>query len=84
MVLKNLQFWKREKGTKAKKTMQKSWRSKVWKQTEDRMELNDCYRTKVNSKAFAIPTLIAIVSDIIKADAVRIVVANILELTCAL
>ena len=48
------------------------------------MELNGYYRTKINSKAFAIPTLIAIISNIIKADAVRIVIANIIELTCAL
>ena len=43
------------------------------------MELNGCYRRKVNSKAFAIPILTAI-----KADAVRKGIANALELTCFL
>ena len=57
---------------------------KVWKQIEDGMELKGCYRIKVNFKAFAIPILIAIISNIIKADAVRIGIGNTLELTCAL
>ena len=43
------------------------------------MEVNSCYRTKVNPKAFAIPILTAIVSIIIKANAVRIGIANALE-----
>ena len=45
------------------------------------MELNICYGTKVNSKAFAIHILIAIVSKIIKVKAVRIRIANALEST---
>ena len=36
---------------------------------------------KFNCKAFAIPILFAMVSNIIKADAVRISIANGLELT---
>ena len=46
------------------------------------MELNDCYRTKVNSKAFGIPVLTA--SWIVKADAIRIGIANVLQLTFVL
>ena len=50
------------------------------------MKLNGCYRTKVNSKAFAIPNLTAFflyqTND--KADAVRIETENTLELTFAL
>ena len=42
------------------------------------MKLNYCYRTKVDSKAFAIPILTA---RLIKADAVRIGIANALEST---
>ena len=50
-----------------------------------KMELNGCYRTKVNSKALAIPILIAvIVSTIIKVNAVRRRIANVLELTVVL
>ena len=45
------------------------------------MELNSYWRKKVNSKAFAIPIVTAIVSNIVKADAVRIGIANGLELT---
>ena len=39
------------------------------------------YRTKVHSKAFAIPILPAIISNIVKTDAVRIGIANVSELT---
>ena len=39
---------------------------------------------KVNFKAFAIPILTAIVSILIKANAVRIGIANALELTFVL
>ena len=45
------------------------------------MELNSRYRMKVDSKVFAIPILTAIISNIMKADAVRIWIANVLELT---
>ena len=46
------------------------------------MKLNGCYgMIKLNSKAFSIPILITIISNIIKADAVRIGIANALELT---
>ena len=45
------------------------------------MELNGYRRIKVNSKAFAIPIVTAFISNIIKADAVRIGIANGLELT---
>ena len=44
------------------------------------MELNSGYRLKVNSEAFAIPILIAVISSIIKVDAVIIGIANALEL----
>ena len=40
------------------------------------MEFNSCNRMKVSSKAFAIPILTAMVSNIIKEDAVRIWIAN--------
>ena len=46
---------------------------KAWKQVENGMELNGYYIMKVSSKAFAIPVLTAMVSNIIKEDAVRIV-----------
>ena len=42
------------------------------------------WRTKINSKAFSILILTAIISNIIKVDAVRIGIANTLELTFAL
>ena len=45
---------------------------------ENGIELNGCHRTKVNSKAFAIPILTANISNIIKAGAVRIGIANVL------
>ena len=48
------------------------------------MELNSCYKTKVNFKAFAFPILTAIISDIIKVDTVRIRIASALELTFVL
>ena len=46
------------------------------------MELSGCYRVKlkVNSKAFAILLLIAIISNIINADLVRIGIANALDI----
>ena len=47
------------------------------------MELNGCYRTK-DSKAFAITILTAMVPNIIKADVVRIRIANTLGLTFVL
>ena len=46
-----------------------------------KMELSYWYKTKLNSKAFAIAILTAIVSIIIKANAVRVGIANALELT---
>ena len=46
---------------------------KAWKQVENGMELNGCYRMKVSPKAIAIPILTAMVLNIIKEDAVRIV-----------
>ena len=48
------------------------------------MELKGCHRTKVSSTAFDIRILTAIVSNIIKAGAVRIWIANTLELTFVL
>ena len=84
MVSKIYNFERGNREPKSKRLCKKVEDQKVWKQIEDGMELNGCYRTKVNSKAFAIPTLIAIISNIIKVDAVRIVIANIIELTCAL
>ena len=45
------------------------------------MELNGCYKMRVKSKAFTINILTAIISNILKADAVRMGIANALELT---
>ena len=45
---------------------------KVWKEVGDGMEVNVCHKTKVNSTEFPILILTAIVSNIVKADAVRI------------
>ena len=50
---------------------------KAWKHIEDRMEFNGCYRMKVSSKAFAIHNILtAMVSNIIKENAVRKRIAN--------
>ena len=52
MILNNA-ILKKRIGIKVKKVCKQV--TKVWKQVEDGMELNGCYRMKVNSKAFAIP-----------------------------
>ena len=48
---------------------------------QDGTQSYDCYRRKINSKAFAIPILTASAYNIIIDVAVRIGIANVLELT---
>ena len=45
-----------------------------------KIELNGCYKMKINYKAFVTPILTAIISNVIKGDAVRIGIANALIL----
>ena len=61
--------------------MQKVKDEKVWKQVEDGVELNLCYRIKVNSRPFVIPILTASTFIMFDTIAVRIGIANALELT---
>ena len=51
----------------------------VWKQVYFKIQLKGCYRMEINSKAFAIPILTAIIIVNYKLDAVRIGIANALE-----
>ena len=53
----------------------------MWKQVEDAMELNGCYRMKVDSEAFAVPILTASAFIIYDVTAVRIWIINALKLT---
>ena len=55
MILKNCNFKKENKDQKSKKYANKL----TIKNHRNKMELNGCYRTKVNCKAFAIPILTA-------------------------
>ena len=62
---------------------------KLWKQVEDqkygkKLSVVAIYRMKVNSKAFAIPILTAMIPNIIKADVVRIGIANTSQSTFVL
>ena len=66
---------------KFKKGIEMIKSQKPFKKYGDEMEF---YRTKVNSIAFAIPILIIIISNLMKANAVRIEIANALELTFVL
>ena len=57
---------------------------KVWKQGEDGIKLNGCYRIKVNSKAFTIPIQTASAFIMFDRIAVRIRIIKALELTFVL
>ena len=73
-------WFKKGIGTKIQNLCEKFNDQKTMKQ--DGTQSYGFYRRKVNSKAFAIPILTAI--TMIKADAVRIGIANALELTLLL